>query len=43
MKTFGVLTGARAAQLTVAAFGHPATQGRPRPKAAPARGKALAG
>ncbi|MGI4742715.1 MAG: hypothetical protein ACRYG7_46755 [Janthinobacterium lividum] len=48
MKTFGVLSiavltsGALAAQLTVTAWGHPTTQGRPRPKATPARGKALA-
>lgn len=43
MNTFSVLTiGALVAQLTVTTFGHPATQGRPRPKAASARGKALA-
>lgn len=43
MNTFSVLTiGALVAQLTVTTFGHPATQGRPRPQATPARGQALA-
>jgi hypothetical protein len=43
MNTFSLLTiGALAAQLTGVALRHPATQGRPQPKAAPTRGKALA-
>jgi hypothetical protein len=47
MNTFGVLPialltiGALAAQLTGAALGHPATQGQPRSKTVPARGKVL--